>query len=58
MIRGLCRLQFLLAGIGQLTFTIRDENHIGLFKALSVHQSDRFTDGAFKVGAAAEEARS
>lgn len=48
-------MQFLPAGIGQLTFAIRDENHIGLFKALSVHQSECFTDGAFKVGAAAGE---
>ena len=55
MICDLCRLQFLLAGIGQLTFTIRNENHIGLFKALSVHQLDHFTDGAFKVGTATEE---
>ena len=48
-------MQFLPAGIGQLTFAIRDENHIGLFKALSVHQLEHFTDGAFKVGTATEE---
>lgn len=55
MVRGLVGFQLRRECLGQCALAVCQEYDVGILKILRFHEPNRFLQGAFEVGAAAEE---